>query len=404
MQKQVTASVPKYRVRFFLPDIGPAEMSAVKDVLESGWLGTGPVCERFEEAFAREVGAAGAVAVSSCTAGIHVLLMTRGIGPGDEVITSPITHPATVNAILMTGATAVLADVEPETLCLDPDAVKRALTSRTRCVIPVHYAGMPADLLALRGLCARHDLYLISDAAHAVGSRLANQGIGHGGDSCFSLAATKLITAGEGGVVTSDNCSLLRELRTWSRHGVQDTAWSRHRKGVAGAAFASMPGFRLALSDIQAALAMAQTTRLGDLLKCRQRLSTGYDDLLHRSGCARPLRVKNLDRKTNHYLYPVLMESHYEVDRHRVAGAMAAEGIEVGLHFELVHQHQAFQDHDRVRLGDLSIAEEKTRHLLTLPMHHALREEDQEQVVMALKRVLGQHGTGKEFELLRGRA
>jgi len=400
---QGNAPAPEYHVRFFQPDIGLAEMDAVRKVLESGWLGTGPVCERFEEAFAREVGAAGALAVSSCTVGIHVLLMTRGIGPGDEVITSPITHPATVNAILMTGATAVLVDVEPETLCLDPDAVKRALTSRTRCVVPVHYAGIPADLPALRDLCAHHDLYLVSDAAHAVGSRIANQGIGQGGDSCFSLAATKLITAGEGGVVTSDDCSLLHELRTWSRHGVQDSAWNRYRKRVAGAALATMPGFRMALSDIQAALALAQTSRLDDLLKFRQQLSAGYDDLIQRSGCASPLRVEDVARQSNHYLYPVLLETHREVTRHSVATAMAAEGIEVGLHFELVHRHQAFQKHDRMRVGDLSVAEKLTRHLLTLPMHHALRAQDQEAVINTLEMVLGQLGHGHHVQRRTGK-
>ncbi|MDO8836206.1 MAG: DegT/DnrJ/EryC1/StrS family aminotransferase, partial [Vicinamibacterales bacterium] len=222
--KTAVESVP-----FSRPAIGDAEIREVVATLESGWLTTGPRVRAFEERFAAYTGAAHAIALSSGTAALHLSLIGAGIGPGDEVITTPITFCATANAIVHTGATPVFADIDPVTMNLDPEAVAAAITPRTRALLPVHLAGRPADVRAFRALAARYGLTLIEDSAHCVEGIAQGARVGTTGDfTCFSFYATKNLTTGEGGMLTTASADAAAYIRMALLHGMSRDAWARH--------------------------------------------------------------------------------------------------------------------------------------------------------------------------------
>ena len=232
MNRQACAIEPPVREDFLVfgaPDIGPDEIREVTDCLRSGWLGTGPKVRRFEEAFAVYKGVSGAVAVNSCTAALHLSMLAGDLEPGDEVITTPLTFCATVNAIIHAGAVPVLADVEPQTMNIDPAAIEAAVTPRTRAIVPVHFAGRPCDLTALAGIASRYCLRLIEDCAHAIETTWKGQQAGTVGDfGCFSFYATKNVATGEGGMILCRRPGDADRLRKLALHGLSSDAWRRY--------------------------------------------------------------------------------------------------------------------------------------------------------------------------------
>lgn len=248
---------------FGAPSIGEAEVAEVEATLRSGWLGTGARTQRFEHEFAAYARTKHAMAVNSCTGALHLAMTVSGVGPGDEVITTPLTFAATVNSIIHSGASPIFADIDPKSLCIAPDAVEAVITERTRAIIPVHFGGRPCDPDSLLGLCARQNLILIEDAAHCIEGEYHGRKIGSIGDmTCFSFYATKNMTTGEGGMVTTNSSEYAEKVKQYSLHGMSADAWTRFSDTGYRHYRVEFPGFKYNMMDIQAALGIHQLAQV----------------------------------------------------------------------------------------------------------------------------------------------
>jgi dTDP-4-amino-4,6-dideoxygalactose transaminase len=281
------------------PSMGEAELSAIAEVIESGWLTTGPRVKAFEAAFARHVGAAEAVALNSCTAGLHLSLLACKVGAGDEVLTTPLTFCATANTVLHAGATPVFVDVNRSTGTMDAAAAREAVTSRTRVLMPVHYAGRPADPLAFRQVADAHGLRVIEDAAHCVDARVDGRRVGSIADfTAFSFYSTKNLATGEGGMVTTASSEDADWMRVAALHGLSRDAWARYAPGAPAQYDVVMPGFKYNMMDLQAALGLAQLARLGEMQAHRACLWQRYDEGLRQLPLGLPATVWLDPRRT----------------------------------------------------------------------------------------------------------
>jgi dTDP-4-amino-4,6-dideoxygalactose transaminase len=374
---------------FARPQLGVEEEQAVVEVLRSGWLGTGPRTAAFERAFAERIGTREAVAVSSCTAGLYLTLRAFGIGAGDEVITSPVTFPATANAILQVGAQPVFADVGPTTLTLDPAAVAAAVTPRTRAILAVHLAGWPCDMDALRTVAAAHDLLVIEDAAHALGATYRGRAAGALGDAAvFSFYASKNITTGEGGMITTDRTEVIGQLRRERLHGIDVDVSQR----VEYRQWESVSiGWKFNLTDLSAAIGLVQLERLSGFLERRRALDQRYR--AHLSGMS-ALRVQQgpAGAETAAHLFPVVLEpGALRIDRDEMLRALLAENIGVGVHFRALPLHRFFRDVVGARPESVPVACEVSSRLLSLPLWPGMSDADQDDVIEALTRIVTFH-------------
>ena len=380
-----TRSVP-----FSPPDLSEAEVSAVEAVLRSGWLTTGPRVAEFEERFAAFTGAAHAVAVSSCTAALELSLLASEIGPGDEVITTPLTFCATANAIVHRGATPVFADVDPVTGNLDPAAAAAHVSRATRAVLPVHYAGLPVDLCAFEGLAERAGLVLIADAAHCVEGLSGGHPVGSAGDfACFSFYATKNLTTGEGGMVTTRTPEAAERVRVASRHGLTSNAWSRDAGGGRTAYDMVMPGLKANMTDLQAALGLQQLSRLPEMHRRREAICRRYDDGL----AGLPVRLGGTPPPgTVHarHLYTIrVRERDAGVSRDALQAQLRQDGVATSIHFPAVHLLSYYRERFGFRRGMFPAAEAIADETLSLPLSPALDDDDVDRVIEALHDALG---------------
>jgi dTDP-4-amino-4,6-dideoxygalactose transaminase len=372
---------------FFRPCVGREEEEAIVSVLRSGWLSTGPRTLAFERAFAGSLGVRSAVGVSSCTAGLHLLLRAFDVGPGDEVITSPVTFPATVNAILTAGATPVFADVTPGRLTLDPGAVKAVLSPRTRALVAVHLAGWPCDMDALGALAAGSGLALIEDAAHALGARYRGRPAGALADAAsFSFYATKNLTTGEGGMITTDRSEIVPRLRRERLHGIDLDATQRDGKAYRHWEAIGM-GFKYNLTDFQAALGMVQLERFPELLAERQRLDRGYRRRLAEVGVFDPLTGPD-GAETAAHLFPILVRpGALRIDRDELLAALLAENVGVGVHFRALTLHRHFRETVPTPEDAVREAVSASERLLSIPIFPGMSDRDLDDVVEALARI-----------------
>jgi dTDP-4-amino-4,6-dideoxygalactose transaminase len=388
---RISASlVEQTEIPFSPPAIGADEIAEVVETLESGWLTTGPRVARFERAFAEYTGAAHAIAVSSCTAALHLSLLACGVGQDDEVITTPLTFCATANTVVHTGATPVFADVDARTFNLDPDAAAAAVTTRTRALLPVHFGGRPADMTGFRGLARRTGLQLIEDAAHCVEGIAQGRKIGSIGDfTCFSFYATKNLTTGEGGMVTTDDPTAAAFVRTASLHGMSRNAWSRYAPGGAAQYDVLMPGFKYNMMDLQAAIGLHQLAAIDARLARRNAIWDEYDDALAGLPLARPARVRDGDVHARH-LYTVLVDERASgLSRDALQARLAARGIATSIHFRALHLHPFYQERFGLRRGMFPAAEAISDSTLSLPLSGAMAPEAVERVIEAVHDVLG---------------
>lgn len=372
---------------FGQPDIGEADIAEVVDTLRSGWLGTGPKTKQFEAEFAEYVGAKHAVGVNSCTAGLHLSLLALGIGPGDEVITTPMTFASTINVILHVGARPVLVDIERESQNIDPNRIEPAITSRTRAIMPVHMAGRPCDMDAIGEIAARHGLHVIDDAAHAIEAKWRNKKVGSISTlSAFSFYVTKNLVTGEGGMVTTDDDDLADDLRIRSLHGLSRDAWKRYSSAGYQPYDVVLPGWKYNLTDVQSALGLHQLRTIQEKLAHRVQLWNQYTEQLSRiEGITPPADFSNGVHAR--HLYTVLVDPAI-CARDAFIERLSAQNVGTGVHFIAAHLHSYFAEELGYQRSSFPNAEYISDRTVSLPLSSKLSPIDIDEVVTAVRAAL----------------
>ncbi len=379
----------------FLPygrqSIDEADIQAVVDVLRSDWLTTGPKVGEFEEAFAARVGAAYAVSFSSGTAALHAAAFAAGLKSADEAITSPMTFAATANCVLYQGATPVFADVTVDTLNLDPEKVAQKISSKTRAILPVDYAGHPADLKVIVDLAQRHGLIVIEDACHALGSEYQGRSVGSVADmTVFSFHPVKHITTGEGGMVSTNDPKLAETLRRFRNHGISSDARQRQTAGQWHYKMVLL-GFNYRLSDFACALGMQQLKKLDANLARRREIASRYTSAFRGTSRVIPPAVRP-DVNPAWHLYPIRLDlEKLTADRAEIFRALRAENIGVNVHYIPVHSHPYYREQFGYRGGEFPVAEDAYSRLISLPMFHGMSDRDVEDVIAAVRKVTGSY-------------
>lgn len=363
------------------------DVRAVEEALRSDWLTTGPAVEAFERAVADYVGARHAVAVSSGTAALHAAAFAAGVSRGDEVVTTPLSFAATANCALYCGARPVFADVQPDTCLIDPEQVAARMTAATRAVIPVDYAGQPADMDALRELTRERGTVLISDAAHSLSARYRGAPVGRLADfTVFSMHPVKPITAGEGGLVVTDDDDAARRLRAFRSHGIEADAHERARRGDWHYEMGFL-GYNYRIPDLLCALGRSQLAKLERWRKRRAALAHGYTKAFAELPEIRPL-AQRPDRDSAWHLYVVRLGlERLRVGRAEVFRALRAEGIGVNVHYIPIYHHPYYRSLGYAP-GECPVAEAQYERLLTLPLWPGMTDDDARDVVQAVHKVV----------------
>lgn len=374
---------------FSRPAIGDEEIKAVESVLRSGWITTGPQNHQLEQDFCEKFGSKHAIAVCSATAGMHVVLMAMGIGPGDEVITPSQTWVSTINIITLLGAEPVMVDIDRDTLMVSAESVKKAITPRTKAIIPVHYAGAPCDLDALRAVADEAGILLIEDAAHAIGTRYKDEWIGEKGTSIFSFHAIKNVTCAEGGLVVTDDDELANRVRCLKFHGLGVDAFDRQIQGRKPQAEVVEPGYKYNLSDIHAAIAVVQLSRLEEMNAKRAELVALYREKLQDS----PLEMLSVPEyphlHANHLFMVRVDKNACGIDRDTFMEKLKQKEIGTGLHFRAAHTQKYYRE----RYPSLSLpqSEWNSATLCSLPLFPDMSNKDVIRVVDAINEILSEH-------------
>ena len=367
--------------------IGEDDIQSVVDVLRSDWLTTGPRVAEFEEAFAARVQAKYAVSFSSGTAALHGAAFAAGLKPGDEAITAPMTFAATANCVLYQGATPVFADVTADTLNLDPDQVEERITSCTRALLPVDYAGHPADLDVILELAVRHGLVVIEDACHALGAEYRGRLTGSIADlTVFSFHPVKHLATGEGGMVTTNRAEYAEALRRFRNHGISSDARQRQRDGQWHYEMVAL-GFNYRLTDIACALGLSQLKKLEANLLRRREIAARYQTAFRALAEVTAPAIRTEVNPAWH-LYPIRLNlERLRTNRAQVFQALRAENIGVNVHYIPVHLHPYYRDRFGYRGGEYPVAENAYERLISLPMFHGMSDQDVDDVIAAVKKV-----------------
>jgi perosamine synthetase len=374
--------------------IDDADIQAVVDVLRSDWLTTGPKVGEFEEAFAARVGAAQAVSFSSGTAALHAAAFAAGLTTGDEAITTPMTFAATANCVLYQGATPVFADVCSDTLNIDPEQIAKKISSRTRAILPVAYAGHPADLDAIQKIASDHGLIVIEDACHALGARYRGRMNGSIADmTVFSFHPVKHITTGEGGMVTTNNAQFAETLRRFRNHGISSEARQRQSAGQWHYEMVLL-GFNYRLPDIACALGIEQLKKLDANLARRREIAARYTAAFRELPGVVPPATRP-DVNPAWHLYPIRLDlAKLAADRAQIFRALRAENIGVNVHYIPVHRHPYYVEKFGYRSGEYPVAEDAYERLISLPMFPAMTDQDVSDVIRAVGKVVGHYSLG----------
>ena len=374
---------------YALPSIGEEEIAEVVDSLRSGWLTSGPKVRRLEGELAAYLGARHALAVSSCTAALHIALTALGIGPGDEVVVPTMTFCSTANVVVHLGARPVLVDVGPD-LNVTPEAIEAALTPHTRAIVPVHYGGQPCDLEAIHALAARHGLPIVEDAAHAIGARYRDQKIGSDALAAprsityFSFYAIKNMTTGEGGAIATADDGLAETMRLLTLHGMSRDAWKRYTGSGSWYYEVVLPGYKDNMTDIQAALGIHQLQKLEGFIETRRRYARLYDEAFVDLPEVK-VPIVRPGRCHVYHLYPILLSlERLAIERAQFIEELRARGIGTSVHFVPVHLHPFYARQFGYRPGDLPCAEALYSRLISLPLYPAMSVTDVADVIHAV--------------------
>ncbi|MEU1165213.1 DegT/DnrJ/EryC1/StrS family aminotransferase [Streptomyces sp. NPDC005921] len=370
------------RIPVMIPWLGEEEAQAASDAVLSGWVAQGPRVAAFEKAFAERVGAEHGIAVSSCTTALHLSLVALGIGPGDEVVVPSLSFIATANAVRYVGAEPVFADADPATGNLTPATVTAVRTARTAAVLAVHQGGVPADVHALRAACADWDLPLVEDAACAIGSTVGGKPVGHGALlAAWSFHPRKLVTTGEGGMITTDDAEWAARLRRLREHGMNASAADRHASNKPVLESYLEVGFNYRMTDVQAAIGLVQLGKLDAMIARRRELAARYDASLHDVPGLTPVRDP-AHGTSNFQSYWVLLDEDFPVGRDELLAALSEAGVSARRGIMAAHLEPAYADHPR---APLPVTERLTRDSLILPLFHTMTEAQQDRVVTALR-------------------
>jgi len=384
--------VRKSFLPFHIPEISEEDIAAVAETLRSGWITAGPKVKDFEARFARFTGAAHAVAVNSGTAALHLALEAAGIRTGDEVLVPTLTFAATAEVVVQLGARPVLVDCTPDTLNIDPAALERTITSRTKAIIPVHFAGHPCAMDAIAEIAAAHGLTVIEDAAHALPARWRGKTVGTIGDlTCFSFYATKTITTGEGGMITTQDPEWADRMRIMSLHGISKDAWKRYTAEGSWRYEIIAPGYKYNMTDIAAALGISQLARCDDFLRARLRCRRLYDEgFAGQRAIQTPVAYADIDHAW--HLYVIRIDpAQLRIDRDQVIALLKDRNIGVAVHFIPLHLHPYYRDTYGYAAADFPNASAAFQRIISLPIYPRLSDADIEDVVTAVNAIVREY-------------
>lgn len=378
---------------FYRPAVDQDDIDAVVNAVKSGWLTLGPQTVRFERELETALRVKHVVALSSCTEAMFLALMALDIGPGDEVITSPLTFASTVHAILHTGATPVLADIEQTTFGLDPAAVRARLTPRTRAILPVHYGGQACKIDELLAIAREHDLAVVEDAAHAFGASRNGIPVGSFGDAtAFSFYATKNITTGEGGCVATGRDDIADKIRKLGFHGITRDAWKRYADRGAWYYEVEMPGYKSNMSDILASLGLSQLKKTKRILERKSAIAARFIERLADQPCFELPETASGNVHTWHLFVLRLNLAALRIDRDHFIKALTEENIGSSVHFIPIHNHPFFKP--LLRSGDrFPVCDDFFSRCISLPIFAGMNERDESSVVEALSKLASYYGT-----------
>lgn len=368
------------------PDIGEEEKAEVLDTLNSDWLSKGPKTKKFEEQFKDYVGAKHAIALSSCTAALHIALLTVGVMPGDEVITSPLTFIATGNAILYVGAKPVFVDIQRDTYNMDPELLEQRITEKTKAIIPVHFAGLPCEMDDIQKIAKKYQIPIIEDAAHAIGASFKGKKVGNIGDiTCFSFYATKTLTTGDGGLITTNNEDFARKLEILSLHGMSTGAWQRY--SPTGSAKWEMVelGYKYNMTDIQASLGIHQLAKIDSFVKKREDIFCFYDKMLKEIPEIQIPASRGYCKHAR-YIYPIVLRTEkLTAGRLELINHLKAENIGTGIHFISIHLQPYYEKLFGFKPEAFQNALYVSDRILSLPLFTKMTENDAYYVVNKIK-------------------
>jgi len=377
-------------INFNSYSLADEEKRELIDTLDSGWLTTGPKTKKFEEEFARYMHAGYAVGVTSGTAALHLSLLALGIGPGDEVITTPMTFVATVNAILYVQAKPVLVDVEPDTLNIDPEEIKKKITKKTKAIIPVHYAGQPCKMGEIQAIAKEHKLFVVEDACHAIETEYGGKKPGSLSNlACFSFHPIKNMTTGEGGMVTTNDQALADRIRILRLHGMDKTAWRRYEKGQFRHWDMELLGYKYNMTDMQAALGIHQLKKIEGFWKIRKVYAELYDRYFKDEEYIIMLPPAKADSRNAYHLYPVRIKTeNLKLTRDEIIDALQAKNIGVGVHFRAIHELAYYRNYFGKGMSALPNAEYASERIISLPLYPKMSRDDVDYVANTVKEVV----------------
>lgn len=385
---------------FALPAVGDEEIAEAVASLKSGWITTGPKVKQFETDLAKYVGASHAVAVNSCTAGLHLSLIAAGVTRGDEVILSTVTFCSAANVVVHLGARPVLIDIGPD-FNIEPETIRNAITPRTKAIMPVHFASQPCDLEEIYAIADEHDLAVIEDAAHAIGSAYRDKMIGADAlqetypnlkrTTVFSFYATKNMTTGEGGMVTTNNEEMAAEIRLLTLHGMSKDAWKRYSSAGSWYYEVVAPGYKYNMTDIQAALGIHQLQRLDGFCEVRQHQARLYDEAFA-SVPEIETPIYHADRTHIYHLYVLRLNlEQLTIDRAQFIDLLKEKNIGTSVHFIPVHMHPYYSETYGYQRGDLPNAESIFESIVSIPLYPRMTDEDVQDVINAVKEIIAMH-------------
>lgn len=376
-------------IPYNLPDITQAEIDEVVDTLRSGWIAKGPRTRKFEKEFAEYLGAKHAIAVNSCTAALHISLLTQNIGPGDEVITTPMTFASTASTILHCGAKPVFADIDYRTGCIDPEEIAKKITPHTKAIVPVHYSGQVCDLDRIYELADEHNLYVSEDAAHALWSRYKGRLIGNKlrGAASYSFYATKNLATGDGGMLVTDRDDIAERARILVGQGMSHNAWNRYAKGGSWKYDIVEPGYKYNMFDIQAALGLVQLSRMEEMQARRLAIAARYQEEFGKIDAVEPPFVPEFTTHCWHLYVLRIVPELLTIDRDQFIVELNERNVGTSVHFIPTHTMTAFRKLGW-KEGDFPMAEKHFERIISLPLYPSMTDEQVQYVIDAVRDIV----------------